>query len=84
MLSSHHFHRHLLISVSSHPLLSQVSATDEDSGEYGEITFSIIHGDENGNFTINNKTGKVQTGAILNREVQDRYVLTIQAVDGKT
>ena len=61
----------------------QVMATDKDSGLFAEITYSIIHGDENGNFTINNKTGKVETGAILNRELKNEYVLTIQALDGK-
>lgn len=60
----------------------QVSATDEDSGAFGEITYFIIHDDDNGNFTINNKTGQVLTGAMLNREVKDRYFLTIQALDG--
>ncbi|XP_028399940.1 protocadherin Fat 4-like isoform X2 [Dendronephthya gigantea] len=67
--------------TSPHPV-GTVSATDEDSGEFGEITYMIIHDDDNGNFTINNKTGEVLTGAILNREVKDRYVLTIQALDG--
>lgn len=56
---------------------------DKDSGAFGNITFFIIHGDENGNFTINNKSGLVETAAILNRESQDRYVLTIEARDGK-
>ena len=58
-------------------------ATDKDSGLFAKITYSIIHGDENGNFTINNKTGKVETGTILNRELKNEYVLTIQALDGK-
>lgn len=61
----------------------QVSASDIDSGVFGEIVYVIAHGDENGNLTINSTTGHVQTGAILNREGRDEYVLTIEALDGK-
>ena len=45
--------------------------------------YFIIHGDGNGNFTIINNTGKIMTGGILNREVLDQYVLTIEARDGE-
>ena len=73
-------------SVSESPsfpvFVGTVMATDTDSGLFAEITYSIIHGHENGNFTINNKTGRVETGAILNRELKNEYVLTIQALDG--
>ena len=60
----------------------QISASDQD-GHFGQITFSILPGDDGTSFSINTTTGLITTAAQLDRETQDKYVLTVQAKDSK-
>ncbi|KAG9351769.1 hypothetical protein JZ751_023020 [Albula glossodonta] len=56
-----------------------VSAMDRDQGTNGQVTYGGIV--EEG-FTINPVTGVISTTKALDREVQDRYTVTVYAKDG--
>lgn len=55
----------------------QVNATEGDSGS---VAYSLVAGDLN-KFAIDPLTGLVSTLQPLDRENQDRYILTVQARD---
>ena len=59
----------------------QLTATDPDDGTNGLITFSIMSGNTDDAFVINNATGFVAVNANLDREVVDSYSLYISASD---
>ena len=59
----------------------QVVATDIDSGNNGEISYSIIRGNLNGAFAINNVTGLITVNADIDRELVNEFTLTVQAED---
>lgn len=62
--------------------VTQVMATDVDSGANGRITYSITSGNVNDVFVIDPpSTGIVRTSAVLDREVRDLYKLEIEASD---
>lgn len=52
-----------------------------DSEENGRVTYSIIKGDNQGQFEIDPSTGYVSVGNILDREAISSYVLEILAKD---
>ncbi|XP_036379751.1 protocadherin-16-like [Megalops cyprinoides] len=56
-----------------------VSASDRDQGANGQVTYGGIAED---GFIINPVTGVISTTKALDREVQDRYMLTVYAKDG--
>lgn len=56
---------------------SQVNATE---GDGGSIVYSLVAGDLN-KFAVDPLTGLVSTLQPLDREDQNRYVLTVQARD---
>ncbi|KAG7484455.1 hypothetical protein MATL_G00049540 [Megalops atlanticus] len=56
-----------------------VSASDRDQGANGQVTYGGIAED---GFVINPVTGVISTTKALDREVQDRYTLTVYAKDG--
>ena len=58
----------------------ELKATDKDTGSNGEIKFSIINGDPNGDFQIIN-TGSVVTAHPLDYESTPNYELTFEACD---
>ncbi|XP_078086838.1 protocadherin Fat 1-like [Mustelus asterias] len=58
-----------------------LTAQDEDKGKDGEIRYSIKGGTGLGVFTINEKTGTIQTVELLDRERWPRYWLTVLAMD---
>ena len=58
----------------------KVTASDEDSAAYGEITFSLVTSSVP--FTIEPSTGELLVNGNLDRETTDSYDLTIQAKDG--
>lgn len=64
----------------------QVSATDEDRGSFGTISYNL--GSSSGNtlptqFTINKETGQLCTSTALDRdEGLDKFDLTVTATDG--
>ncbi len=55
-----------------------MNATESDGSG---VQYSILSGDTMNRFTVNIDTGVVTTQAMLDREVQDRYILTILAQD---
>lgn len=63
-----------------------VTATDnDDSPDNKKIMFSIISGDPEGIFSMENQesnVGNIVLKSMLDRETQDRYTLVIQAADG--
>lgn len=65
---------------------SQVSATDEDRGSFGTITYALTSksgGTVQTPFTINKQTGQLCTASALDRdEGLEKYDLTVTATDG--
>ena len=59
----------------------QVTATDPDHGENGLVTFSIVSGNANDAFIINNASGFIAVNSTLDREALDSYSLYIRASD---
>ena len=58
-----------------------ISASDDDDGVDGELTYEIISGYD-GKFAIDKQTGQITVSGPLDREAQTVYVLTISALDG--
>ena len=68
-------------------LLGSVSASDDDEGSNGRVTFALrsSHGggvDEDGLFSIDAASGQISTTRRLDREESERYELVVEAVDG--
>ncbi|XP_066149601.1 fat-like cadherin-related tumor suppressor homolog isoform X2 [Euwallacea fornicatus] len=59
----------------------QIVATDLDSNDNGDITYSIISGDNLKQFSIDSKSGYVLVAAQLDRESISKYELEILAKD---
>ena len=62
-------------------VINTVNARDEDSGQRGSVTYSIIDGNIGNAFTINAQ-GQVIALISFDRETREFYNLTIQARDG--
>ncbi|XP_047434431.1 protocadherin-23 [Mugil cephalus] len=62
-------------------LLHHFVAIDGDQGENGVVSFSIVAGNKNGFFTLEEKTGLLFLSAPLDYETQRLHRLTIRAVD---
>ena len=58
-----------------------VKAVDEDSGPNSQLTYTILAGNNQGWFTIDDATGLVTTRDALDHEVSHRVVLNISAHD---
>lgn len=56
-------------------------ATDLDSGDNGKVSYSIIKGDNEGQFAIDENTGYLSVADKLDRETVSNYVLEILAKD---
>lgn len=68
-------------------ILSVSASDDDDSPDNKQITFSIIGGDPEGVFSMENQEtniGNIVLKSPLDRETQDSYRLVIQASDGGT
>lgn len=67
-------------------LLPQVSATDEDRGSFGAVSYVLGSGSGSAaptHFTINKETGQICTSTALDRdEGLDKFDLTVTATDG--
>uniref|UniRef100_H3AQ83 FAT atypical cadherin 4 n=1 Tax=Latimeria chalumnae TaxID=7897 RepID=H3AQ83_LATCH len=61
--------------------LVQVTASDADEGTNGQIRYTIISGNTNGEFRIDSVTGVISVAKPLDREMRPSYSLTVQAVD---
>ena len=47
------------------------------------LKYSIVHGDEGNNFTVNSTSGEIKTATVIDREVKDQFILTVRVQDGK-
>ena len=61
----------------ANPQLVILNATDDDLGEYGQIFYSLVGGNEEGAFTIDLLTGSITTTAALDYERSTDYWLTV-------
>lgn len=52
-----------------------------DSNENGHVTYTIIKGDNNNQFTVEPETGYISVADYLDRETTSSYVLEILAKD---
>ena len=59
----------------------QVTATDSDAGANGNIKISIVSGNDNKQFEIDQKTGDIRTSAPLDFEDTPQYTLRVRAED---
>ncbi|XP_009892389.1 PREDICTED: neural-cadherin-like [Charadrius vociferus] len=62
----------------------QVSATDLDLGQNGEITYSLLHdsGRDYTHFHLDSQTGSIYTASVFDREKKGSYLLEVKSVDG--
>ncbi|NXY89804.1 CADN protein, partial [Alcedo cyanopectus] len=65
-------------------LVIQVSATDLDLGQNGEITYSLLHdsGRDYTYFHLDPQTGSIYTASVFDREQKGSYLLEVKSVDG--
>ncbi|KAK4297732.1 hypothetical protein Pmani_029851, partial [Petrolisthes manimaculis] len=59
----------------------RISATDADEGLNGDIVYSIVDGNGEGRFKVDETTGQVTLARPLDRESTPRYLLTVAAAD---
>ena len=69
-----------LIPVGS--FVAAITATDSDTGNNAQITYTISSGNRHGYFEINSETGLVTTAKSLDQETESHIVMTILAKDG--
>ncbi|XP_075356614.1 protocadherin-23 [Mycteria americana] len=62
-------------------LVHRIMAKDADEGRNGQVTYHILSGNENKAFVLDKITGLLTTAQLLDREIQERYSLTIVALD---
>ncbi|NWI09184.1 PCD23 protein, partial [Crypturellus soui] len=62
-------------------LVHHIVAKDPDEGKNGQVTYHILSGNENKTFVLDKVTGLLSTSLPLDRETQERYSLTIMALD---
>ncbi|XP_074824817.1 neural-cadherin-like [Natator depressus] len=62
----------------------QVSATDLDLGQNGEITYFLLH-DRSGDYTcfrLDSQTGSIYGTSVFDREKKGSYLLEVKSIDG--
>ncbi|NWX01523.1 PCD23 protein, partial [Caloenas nicobarica] len=62
-------------------LVHRIIAKDPDEGRNGQVTYHILSGNENKAFVLDKITGLLTTTQLLDREIQERYSLTVMALD---
>lgn len=62
------------------PLLSQLTAADDDEGLNGLVTYEILAGAQ-GHFVISNRTGRITVASGVALTVGRSYALTVKASD---
>ncbi|NXS57088.1 PCD23 protein, partial [Brachypteracias leptosomus] len=62
-------------------LVHRIVAKDPDEGRNGQVTYHILSGNENKAFVLDKITGLLTTAQLLDREFQERYSLTVMALD---
>ncbi|KAJ9591219.1 hypothetical protein L9F63_002225, partial [Diploptera punctata] len=59
----------------------RVSTTDVDEGLNGDVFYSIVSGNSQGRFAIDEATGQITVARLLDRETTSRYLLSVAAQD---
>ncbi|NWI26619.1 PCD23 protein, partial [Sula dactylatra] len=62
-------------------LVHRIIAKDPDEGRNGQVTYHILSGNDNKAFVLDKITGLLSTAQLLDREIQERYSLTVMALD---
>ncbi|NXY24023.1 PCD23 protein, partial [Atrichornis clamosus] len=62
-------------------LVHHIIAKDPDEGRNGQVTYHILSGNENKAFVLDKITGLLTTAQPLDHEIQERYSLTVMALD---
>ncbi|NXO30086.1 PCD23 protein, partial [Cisticola juncidis] len=62
-------------------LVHHIIAKDPDEGRNGQVTYHILSGNEHKAFVLDKITGLLTTAQFLDHEVQERYSLTVIALD---
>lgn len=62
--------------------VTMVTATDQDSGSQGDVSYSIVAGNTGNKFAIDTTLGNISTIGELDRETTAVFTLTVRASDG--
>ncbi|XP_066284596.1 protocadherin Fat 4-like [Branchiostoma lanceolatum] len=62
--------------------VADVTATDADSGTNAQVAYTIISGNEENKFVVNQADGPLLLASSLDRESNDTYNITLRAYDG--
>ncbi|XP_067153132.1 protocadherin-23 [Apteryx mantelli] len=65
-------------------LVHHIVAKDPDEGRNGQVTYHILSGNEKKTFILDKVTGLLSTSLLLDHEIEERYNLTIMALDDGT
>ncbi|XP_040107285.1 protocadherin-23 [Oryx dammah] len=65
-------------------LVHHVTAQDPDAGRNGRVTFSILSGNEDMAFMLDESSGFLTTASPLDYEIKSQHILTLLALDGGT
>ncbi|KAJ7326875.1 hypothetical protein JRQ81_016634 [Phrynocephalus forsythii] len=76
----YHVHVRENFPIGSH--ITSVSARDCDAGSNADITYSLISGNDEGHFRLDEKTGSLDLVRALDYEENKQFSLTVQASDG--
>ncbi|XP_062963422.1 protocadherin-23 isoform X2 [Cynocephalus volans] len=63
-------------------LVHHITAQDPDEGRNGKVTYSILSGNENMAFMLDELSGLLTTSCPLDYEIKTQHVLTLLALDG--
>ena len=67
--------------ISNGTTLLRVTASDEDSGTNGLVTYSIVSGNDKQSFKIDSTSGEISTIKSLDHESAKKHLLSVQAKD---
>ncbi|XP_078678305.1 protocadherin Fat 4-like [Branchiostoma floridae x Branchiostoma belcheri] len=62
--------------------VAPVTATDADSGTNAQVSYTIIAGNQENKFVVNQADGPLLLASSLDRESNDTYNITVRAYDG--
>ncbi|XP_054451773.1 protocadherin-23 [Pteronotus mesoamericanus] len=65
-------------------LVHHITAQDPDEGRNGRVTYSILSGNENMAFMLDQSSGLLTTTCSLDYEIKTQHILTLLALDGGT
>ena len=60
----------------------QLKAIDRDLGQNGQVSYSILFGNNGNMFSIGSTNGMVTNNGVIDREAVSTYTLQIAAADG--